>query len=393
MKIAYSKEKIIKVIVIISIILISILLILVLYKSKVLQIIKNGLNDAKKEVVGTMAKYEIVAESGEEYEVLITIENQSGIERITAEDITIEGKGKRKIALDRTLKEGKEYQMKIKAEGEEEELYTLVASKKPNIVITNIDTTGDGTTKTVEIAYTNNENLKNYYSLDDGATWQEYKEELDILEVDNKTITAKSEWKEGKTIQNSAEKVSLIISDSLISAAGKAVIGNNRHYKIAIKDEEYTVHTYVENEDTTFTSNRTYGDANDVGTASANAKNMVLVKVDGNLSINSGVTVTTYGTAYGGPKGMLLYVTGNLENNGTVTMTARGAKAVGQNVYLWKNRETESEEYEYISKDGMQGGEKVRSTTESGRVGNNGANGTNRRSRRRRLRWILSKEL
>ena len=41
---------------------------------------------------------------------------------------------------------------------------------------------------------------------------------------------------------------------------------------------------------------------------------------------------------YGGPKGMFIYCTGTITNNGTIDMTARGAKAVGQNVYLWKNR-------------------------------------------------------
>ncbi len=52
---------------------------------------------------------------------------------------------------------------------------------------------------------------------------------------------------------------------------------------------------------------------------------------------------------------MLLYVTGNLENNGTITMTARGAKAAGQNVYLWKN-EAEVNSYEYVPAIGAAGG-------------------------------------
>ena len=42
---------------------------------------------------------------------------------------------------------------------------------------------------------------------------------------------------------------------------------------------------------------------------------------------------------------MMIYCTGTLTNNGTISMTARGAKASGQNVYLWQNL---NGEYEYI---------------------------------------------
>ena len=41
---------------------------------------------------------------------------------------------------------------------------------------------------------------------------------------------------------------------------------------------------------------------------------------------------------FGGPKGMIVYCTGTLINNGTISMTARGAKAEGQNVYLFSCR-------------------------------------------------------
>ena len=337
-------------------------------------------------VVQTKAQYQIMSSSGENYEIVITIENQNGIETITSEGFTIECKGKNKIALDKKMKEGEEYKVKIKAVGEEEEEYVLIATSKiPIITISNMDTTGDGTTKTIKIEYPNIEKFKNYYSLDDGITWQEHSEatnslEINVVELDNKTINAKVEVKEGKTIQNVAEVQAIIVSDSLLSAAEKAVIGNNRHYRIAIKDEVYPVHTYVENGDTTYTTNKTYGNASDAGTASANAKNMVLVKVIGNLKINSGVTVTSYGTAYGGTKGMLLYVTGNLENSGTITMTSRGAKAAGQNVYMWKNQNAANAEYEFIPKEGASGANGIESKNTKGEHGLNGNNGENRQT-------------
>ena len=95
-----------------------------------------------------------------------------------------------------------------------------------------------------------------------------------------------------------------------------------------------------------------FGSTGDIGTESANAKNTVVLKVDGNLTINSGVTLTAVGSSYGGPKGLIIYCTGTLANNGTISMTARGAKAAGQNVYLWKNT---SNSYEYIPAVGATG--------------------------------------
>lgn len=85
----------------------------------------------------------------------------------------------------------------------------------------------------------------------------------------------------------------------------------------------------------------------DVGTESEEAKNIVILKIEGNLIVNSGITLTACksDSGYGGPKGMMIYCTGNLTNNGTISMTARGAKANGQNVYLWQNK---NGEYEYI---------------------------------------------
>ena len=74
---------------------------------------------------------------------------------------------------------------------------------------------------------------------------------------------------------------------------------------------------------------------------------MKMLKIDGDLTVNSGITLTACKSdnGYGGPKGMLIYCTGTLTNNGTISMTARGAKAGGQNVYLWQNK---NGEYEYI---------------------------------------------
>ena len=127
------------------------------------------------------------------------------------------------------------------------------------------------------------------------------------------------------------------------------------------------------------------GSANDVATSSSYAKNMVVLKVDGNLTINSGVTLTTVASSegYGGPKGFLIYCTGTLTNNGTINMTARGAWAEGQNVYIWQNTD---KSYEYVPKNGAIGGTPVYGTSN----GNAGAAGTNRQTGRRWFRRMYN---
>lgn len=314
--------------------------------------INEELNISNIEEIQTKAYYKVMSVNGENLNILLTIENPNGIEKITGEDIDIQGNGKEKIVIDRTIKEGEKYQLSLKIAGKEkEELYTLVASTKPDIIITNENTLGDGTAKTIQIQYPANENLINYYSIDGGDTWYEYNEELQITTTEDKKLETKSIWKENQTIFNT-ESEYLLIGNSLISVTDK-FINNDGFYIVYIKDEKYTISAYVLEENTVLQSDTTYGSEKDVATASTNAKNMVVVKAKENLTINSGVTVTAYRNNYGGPKGMLLYVEGKLINNGTITMTARGAKAIGQNVYLWKN---ENETYEYVPSAGGAGG-------------------------------------
>ena len=106
-----------------------------------------------------------------------------------------------------------------------------------------------------------------------------------------------------------------------------------------------------------------FGSTNDVGTNASGtagyAKNTVVLKVDGDIEILPNVTLTSMKSAsgYGGPKGMIVYCTGTITNNGTISMTARGAKAIGENVYLWKNKEDHS--YEYVPAVGGNGGTSV----------------------------------
>lgn len=120
----------------------------------------------------------------------------------------------------------------------------------------------------------------------------------------------------------------------------------------------------------------------DIGTESEDAKNMVILKIDGDLTVNSGITLTACKSdnGYGGPKGMMIYCTGTLTNNGTISMTARGAKAEGQDVYLWKNSDNS---YEFVPAVGASGADSAKIATSGfwggtfsavGKAGNNSIN-------------------
>lgn len=126
----------------------------------------------------------------------------------------------------------------------------------------------------------------------------------------------------------------------------------------------------------------------DVATVSTEASNTVVLYVKGNLTINSGVTLTACKSedGYGGPKGLIIYCTGTITNNGNISMTSRGAKATGENVYLWKNLDGT---FEYVPAVGAIGGTGYTGPFSSGNdykyYGVAGANGTNRQTRWRRF--------
>ena len=158
----------------------------------------------------------------------------------------------------------------------------------------------------------------------------------------------------------SGESILKILEDNKDMPTGK--------YTITANGETYPVHVITYEEDQIWKENKVFGDAEDVATASEYAKNMVIVRVEGDLIIDEGVTVRPYYTAYGGPKGFTLYVTGKLENNGTID-NSHGAKAEGQDVYLWKNAD---ETYEYVPAVGGSGGTNNIGDLSNGRAGTSG---------------------
>lgn len=88
---------------------------------------------------------------------------------------------------------------------------------------------------------------------------------------------------------------------------------------MSILDASNTDRTYVV-EVTELMGNQTISANTNWGTSTADDR-FTIVRVVGDLTINSSVTVTTLARKLG----LCLYVTGNLVVNGTLTMTARGA--------------------------------------------------------------------
>ena len=366
-----------------------------LYKDYVV-IIDNNLNISEVNPIETNAWYEISSKDSDgTYTVLIIVENKKGIESIESDDLTLNTEGKTYIALDKKCKEGDVFQFKIKVKGEsKQESYTMVATTKPKIVVENMDKYNDGTTKTIRIEYPDNENLINYYSLDKGNTWQIYNGEIDVPVSDDTYVIAKSEFNKGKTMHNYNNYMVGGVTKNHGILGEIERINENGIIDITENGITYSARVYYFEGDQTWTEDKVFGTQEDIATSTTEAKNTIIVKVKGNLNIESGVTVTTYSTKYGGPKGLILYCTGTLTNNGTISMTGKGAKATGENVYLYKNSliiegnkgifdelNHNLNEYEYIPATGANGGDEIDFKFLNGTYnGNNGYNGTKRQT-------------
>ena len=182
----------------------------------------NSIGTRLKEIIGassieTEIDYEIKELIGNKLEIYVTVKNEKGIENVTLNnEFEIGCSSKKKIAFDREMEEGDILNIDIKLSGESnEENYALIATTKPKITVTNNDTLGDGTTKTIEIDYPKNDtNIKCYYSLDNGDTWTEYTKEINLLNIQRENMLAKVEYEGRKSVNKS---VSYLDSIDIIS--------------------------------------------------------------------------------------------------------------------------------------------------------------------------------
>ena len=393
-----------KIIYVLIIIFIIILLAIFNNNFKIIEKITNGrLQNADEETTELpLISYQVYDNSDEsKIKTLVTVNDNSGIEYIEYPDGTkLDTKDKTQILVDYNMEKDKNYTFKIKTMSNETLQEKTICANDEFIYNNSVDIEKikeENGYKIINIAnQVKLSGFKTYYKVGENGNWVEGNGKISLLDYDlttNKlinedntiTISAKIENKDINQSVNISKKynvdtnstISSFEADSLLNAFEKYEFANGV-FKIKVKDETYSLKVYSFNEDLNIKADTTLGTEEDVATATEYAKNMIVLKVDGDLTIDEGVTLTAYASknGYGGPKGMMIYCTGTISNKGTISMTARGAKAVGQNVYLWKNTDRS---YEYVPAIGANGGAST-GGYEMKCGGINGTNGINRQT-------------
>lgn len=378
--------------------IIVIIVVLILLVTQKNEIIKNIQRIAKREnetEIQELFSYIMYDNQDQNnIKVLIKINSYKGLEYIESPNgQIIECSGQKEIAMDYIVSKDQNYLFKVKQINEQEQVENLIVNDEyiENKIL-KVENLTEGTENiTLKInRYMNLENYVTYYKFGEEGTWIQGEGTITINNnyfLDNNLINEDDTISTYIKICNSKNSNEIILKSQdydvnlewgIIQRIKKADLKDEDYYETTILGEKYIMHTYVYDEDQVWNSDMIFGNQDDVGNASKYAKNMVVVKINGDLTIEKGVTVTAYKTSYGGPKGMLIYCTGTLTNNGTISMTARGAYATGQNVYLWNNK---NKNFEYIPALGAAGGNAINiSAVNNGitRNGNNGNNGTQR---------------
>lgn len=367
---------------------------------KIIEKITNGrLQNADEETEKQpLISYQVYDNSNEDQiKTLVTVNNSSGIEYVEYPDGTkLETNNKSQVSIDYNMAKDENYTFKIKtADNENVQESTVCANDEfinsNGISISKINQE-DGY-EVLEIAKQNNvEGYKIYYQIGKNGNWVEGQGKIGLVDYDlvtnnlinednTVTISAKIENPTNKNIVTISKKYSVNTNSTTNSYEAESILDalknneiNTGLYNLTVDDETYSLRVYSFDGDLNIKADTSLGTEADVATESDYAKNMVVLKVNGNLTIDEGTTLTAYTSknGYGGPKGMTIYCTGTINNNGTVSMTARGAKAVGQDVYLWKNSD---DTYEYVPKDGSEGNGVDRATGKGAKGSGGGGEG------------------
>ena len=170
----------------------------------------------------TETTYVINSKDGDIMQITVKIKNKSGIEKV----ITPDGReikpqvDKTQIGIDYKIVSGNNYIFKVKVAGSEEiKSYELKADSnaKPEIQKNEsyayplITKYGVEISKNVEIDY--GDNINNYYSIDNGETWNKYDESFAIVKECN--IIAKSVI-EGEITREDRKKIKFNLAGNLL---------------------------------------------------------------------------------------------------------------------------------------------------------------------------------
>ena len=394
-----------KKIIIYAIILIFIILALAILnnKFKIIEKITNGkLQNADEETAEQpLISYQVYDNSDEsKIKTLVMVNNSNGIEYVEYPDGTrIEANNKQKVSLDYNMAKDENYTFKIKTADNEnvQEQTVCINDEFINDNVIGINTINEiNGYKILNIENKINfDGYKTYYKIGNISTWSEGEVNISLVDYDLKTSNLTNEDNTvtvSAKIENTTTKNTVILdkkfnidtnainnsyeAESIMDAVKKEEVTTGL-YEVSVNDETYNLRVYSFNENLDIETDTTFGTEEDVATASEYAKNMIVLKVNGDLTIEEGAKLTAYASknGYGGPKGMTIYCTGTIKNNGTIDMTARGAKAVGQNVYLFKNADNT---YEYVPAVGATGAPRLVCTIRGRWNGVKGNNGVNR---------------
>ena len=176
-------------------------------------------------------KYELVSYSNNKFKILIKIAAPiNGLEKIEFLDKNIECSGEKDYLINYELEEGIDYTIKVTntKKGEKIEVINLVKPSEPTLEVLNSGYTilTDEKMKMPElkIKYDERENFRNYYSLDDGKTWNLYTAPINASE---KTIKVKSEHEKCEGLYTEKTITLNLPSDMLF---GNAYDGNMETY-------------------------------------------------------------------------------------------------------------------------------------------------------------------
>lgn len=401
--------------IIISIVLIvAVLLLVILNKTGV---IAEIVNRTQKEEIKKEISYEVYHHVNGLTKILVVAEDsENGLEKIVYpnNELEIDCKGKNKVAFDyetditdiesitftaiNTIGETIENTIQINQAFYENMIDTDITKETETQKCLNVNFKTGSTTKQYKIGnssswvnYTGAIRLDDYQILETlGTDNKEINVELrQIDQIGNEIITqVKYVIDDGTEYKN---EDTVIEGESILACVENNTLESGNYiFKVTGTTDgqteetiEYPVELYNYDENANYVTNlratingRNYTGFGDIDSE----KRMLVLKYNGDLTINSGVAITPTGTkeTINGAtylctkKGMLIYCAGTLTNNGTITMTARGTvNQEGENVYLFANADNT---YEYVP---ALGAEVVYA---SGSNGNTGMSGTERRT-------------
>ena len=172
----------------------------------------------------TEATYEITSNDGTKYNILISIKNLSGLQRITCPNgRIIEGNNKINISIDYEIENNNQYEFIIQTK-DNKEIFILDTNEINNITISETTSyaypiiTRDGVEigKNINIEYP--ENQSKYYSFDDGNTWIEYPD--DGIKFTKEGIIKAKTIQDNRITQIVSENITLeLATDAITSEA------------------------------------------------------------------------------------------------------------------------------------------------------------------------------